>query len=326
MKEIQNTRAIIVGIFLFFGLIFLAGGIFMVGSLRDAFNKKIQITSLFDDVKGLDKGNNITFLGVKIGIVKDLKFYGKKRVVVILNVDKKTQKYIRKDAKVKIISDGLVGNKMLVIYGGSENAAQIKDGDVLMPEKTLSTEDMMNMLQENNKNLLVVTTDLKTISGKLIAGEGTIGMLLNDKAVYNNINAATASLHLTALRAGQIANSLAEFSAGLKKKGSLANELVNDTTVFISVKASVLQLQQVANKANAMVVDLKNATNNPKTTMGVLIHDEDAGNRLKAMIKNLESSSIKLDDDLEAVQHNFLLRGFFKKKAKNAKRDSTVLK
>ena len=115
---------------------------------------------------------------------------------------------------------------------------------------------------------------------------------------------------------------LAEFSSGLTKKGSLANELTSDTLVFKSVKASVLQLQQITDTAAVLISNLKMAGSNPKTSIGVLLHDEEAGAYLKESLKNLGSSSKKLDEDLEAAQHNILLRGFFRKKAKEAAKDS----
>ena len=107
-------------------------------------------------------------------------------------------------------------------------------------------------------------------------------------------------------------NSLADFSSGLNKKGTLANELATDTVVFNSLKASVLQLQQIADTATVFIGNLKEASGNTKTPIGVLLHDEKAGAQLKVSIDNLESSSKKLDEDLEAAQHNFLLRGYFK--------------
>ena len=198
----------------------------------------------------------------------------------------------------------------------------MQEGDTLEVEKTFSSEDVINMLQENNKNLLAITSDFKVISKKLANGEGTVGKLLSDTSVYTNINAATASLQLASAKAQQLVSSLAVFSSGLNKKGTLVNELTTDTVVFKSVKASVLQLQQIADTASVLVTNLKAAGSNPNTSIGVLLHDEEAGAYLKTSLKNLESSSQKLDEDLEAVQHNFLLRGYFKKKAKAAKSDS----
>lgn len=305
-----------VGVFVLLGILFFVGGILMVGNLHETFKRKMEIVSLFDDVNGLQKGNNVWFSGVKVGTVSNLHFYGKSQVEVRLKVETKAQQYIRKDAMVKISSDGIIGNKILIIYGGTSSAAEIQEGDTLTVEKTFSTEDMINTLQENNKNFLAITNDFKVISKSLVNGEGTIGKLLKDDAVYANINATTASLQLAAVKAQQLTTSLATFSSGLNKKGTLVNELTTDTVVFKSVKATVFQLQQMADTATAFVANLKKAGTNPNSTIGVLLRDEASGARLKETIKNLESSSRKLDEDLEAVQHNILLRGYFKKKAK----------
>ena len=317
MSESPNRHAVVVGIFIFIGLVFFLAGILLVGNLHETFKRKMEIVSLFDEVNGLQKGNNIWFSGVKIGTVSSLDFYGKSQVEVSMKIETKSQQYIRKDAKVKISSDGIIGNKILVIYGGTEESAEVQDGDTLAVEKTFSSEDMINTLQENNKNLLAITADFKSISTKLAAGEGTIGKFLDDSSVYENINAATASLRNASEKALQLVSSLAVFSSNLNKKGTLANELVTDTLVFNSVKTTVLQLQQITDTATVFITDLKQAGSNPDSPIGLLLNDEESGARLKETFKNLDSSSKKLDEDLEAIQHNFLLRGFFRKKAKN---------
>jgi len=318
MKESPNRRAVIVGVFVFIGLIFLLAGILIVGNLRETFKRKMNVVSLFEDVAGLQKGNNIWLSGVKIGTVDNLNFYGKSQVEVRMSIDTKAQKYIPKDSKVKISNDGLIGNKILVIYGGTEESLVVQEGDTLGVEKTFTSEDVINTLQENNKNLLAITNDFKAISRKMASGEGTIGKLLNDSSLYENINAATKSLQTATIKAQQLIGSLETFSSNLNKKGTLANELTTDTVVFKSVKSSVLQLQQMADTATVFIANLKKAGKNPNSAIGVLLHDEEAGALLKESLKNLESSSKKLDEDLEAAQHNFLLRGYFKKKAKNS--------
>ena len=316
MNESPSRRAVLVGVFVLLGIIFFIGGILMIGNLHETFKNKMEVVSLFDDVNGLQKGNNVWFSGVKIGTVSSLHFYGKSQVEVRIKIDTKTQQYIRRDAMVKISSDGIIGNKILIIYGGTATSAMIQEGDTLGVEKTFSTEDMINTLQENNKNFLAITNDFKVISKGLVAGEGTIGKLLKDDAVYANINATTASLQLASAKAQQLVASLATFSAGLNKKGTLANELTTDTVVFKSVKATVLQLQQIADTATSFIADLKKAGANPNSPIGVLLRDEASGARIKETIKNLESSSQKLDEDLKAAQSSFLLKGYFKKKAK----------
>jgi phospholipid/cholesterol/gamma-HCH transport system substrate-binding protein len=318
MNESPNKRAVIVGFFVFLGLIFLLGGILMVGNLRETFKNKLIVVAHFDEVNGLKKGNNIWFSGVKVGIVNSLTFYGKSQVEVSMNIATTVKQYIRKDAKVRISSDGLIGNKILVIYGGTEQAGEVIEGDTLGVEKTFSSEDMINTLQENNKNALAITNDLKAISAKLAGGEGTLGKLLIDNSVYENINAATKSLKNASAKAEELVSSLISFSSGLNKKGTLANELTTDTVVFNSIKASVKQLQLMADTATLFITNLKQAASNPNTSIGVMLYDQESGTRLKTTIKNLESSSQKLDEDLKAAQHSFLLKGYFKKKDKAA--------
>jgi phospholipid/cholesterol/gamma-HCH transport system substrate-binding protein len=170
----------------------------------------------------------------------------------------------------------------------------------------------------------VITNDFKLIMHKIASGEGTVGKLINDNSLYAHLDSATLSLQNASIQAKQLITSLSTFSKGLNKKGTLANELTTDTVVFKSLKASVLHLQQMSDNANVFVNNLKEASSNPHSSIGVLLHDEESGARLKQTIKNLETSTQKLDQDLEAAQQNFLLRGFFKKKAADKKKLTTT--
>ena len=309
MNEPVNRRATIVGLFIIVGILFLIGGILTIGNLHSTFSKKMSISTVFGNVNGLQPGNNIWFSGVKIGAVKKIEFYGKSQVKVIMNINIESRQYIRKDAKVKISTDGLIGNKILVIYGGTSSAQEIEEGDTLGNEPLLSTEDIMNTLQQNNLNILAITK-------KLANGEGTIGKLLKSDSIYNSIAATANSLQTASAKSQILIASLANFSAKMNKDGTLANDLVTDTIVFNSMKASVLKLQNIADTTTAFVNNLKVASENTKSPVGVMMHDEQTGANLKTTISNLESSSKKLDQNLEALQHSFLLRKYFKKEEK----------
>ena len=320
MNESPNKRAVIVGLFIFLGLAFLIMGILMVGNLHETFKRKMQLVSIFDNVNGLQKGNNVWFSGVKIGTVGSIKIIDKNAVLVSLEVERNAQNYIRKDAMAKLSADGLIGNKVIVIFGGTSHYAAVEDGDTLAIEKAISTENILTTLQKNNENILAITTDFKAISKKMTTNEGTIGKLLNDNALYNNVNSITLSLKDASLKANELINSLNQFGSKLNNQGSLANELVTDTIVFNSIKKSAKELRQMTESAKEIIDNLKVASSNQNTALGVLLHDEEAGADLKQTIKNLESSSEKLDEDLEAAQHSFLLKGYFKKKDKEAKK------
>jgi phospholipid/cholesterol/gamma-HCH transport system substrate-binding protein len=313
MSESIKKRAVVVGVFIVVGLIFLVGGILAIGNLHSTFSQKMNISTVVNDVNGLQAGNNIWFSGVKVGTVKKVEFFGNSQVKITMNINEESQQYIRKNAKVKISSDGFIGNKILVIYGGTADAPAIQEGDILVNEATLSTDDIMKTLQENNKNILVITS-------ALAAGQGSLGKMIKDDSLYNSFNNILATLQRTSNKAQSFMTYLADYSAQLRKEGSLSNDLITDTTIFNSLQTTMYELNKIADTTAAMMNSLNVAMNNTKTPLGVMTRDEQTGAALKETIIRLDSSSVKLDEDLEAMQHNFLLKGYFKDKDKAARK------
>ncbi len=320
--ESSNKRNVRLGIFIFIGLLFFVIGIMAIGSINKAFTKTIFVTSEFNDVSGLQQGDNIWFSGVKVGTVKEMEFLPNANVNVTMKIEEKSKEFIKKNANAKVASDGLIGSKIIVIYGGTPDASSIESGDKLAVEDLISTEDMMNMLQENNVNLLAITTDFKSITKKIAEGEGSLGKLLSNDEMYDNINVTISTLQNASNNAVKLTAEVNAFTKKLNAEGGLANDLVTDTAVFNSIQASVAQLNAITKTATEVANNLKTTTNdintNKNTPIGVLLNDEQAAASLKTTIANLESSTKKLNESMEALQHNFLLRGFFKKKEKDA--------
>lgn len=332
MKSTNNRRAVIVGIFILLGLAILVITILTLGSQRKTFERSVTVKSFFDNVNGLQKGNNIWFSGVKVGIIKKITITGKGQVEVDMDIEQQSKRFIRKDAKAKLSTDGLIGNKIIEIYGGTLKTTEIEEGDVLVADKLLSTDAIMNTFSENNDNLLQITNDFKIISSRLVKGEGSIGKLLTDETMIDQINATTATLENTAKNLERLSSNVSVYTSKLNNKGTLANDLVTDTVIFSRLRATVSQLQDVANISGAAISNLEKAgttlnkgLNDKNTPIGMLLNDEQSAGKIKITLQNLQSASKKLDEDLEALQHNFLLRGFFKKKAKQEKANSRII-
>jgi phospholipid/cholesterol/gamma-HCH transport system substrate-binding protein len=324
MDTKDNKRAIWVGLFLGLGLIIFILGIFTLGGQQKTFSKSIRISAVFDDVQGLKKGNNVWFSGVKIGTISNIRFIGAAQVDVRMSVDAATQQYIHRNANARISSDGLIGNKIIVIDGGSPQAPIVQNGDVLQAEKLVSTDDMFKTLQQNNQNLLSITGDFKLLSHKILQGKGTVGTLLADSTMGVQLRNSMRNLQAATTSAAHLAIQLDQFSRKMNTKGGFADQALTDTVVFNRIKASANQLQQAAANANKITENLNRTTNKFNATdnaIGVLINDPKAAAQMQSTINNLQQSSVKLNEDLEAAQSNFLLKGFFKKKAK-AKADS----
>lgn len=335
MKALKNNRPIIVGLFIFIGILIFAITIFTLGGQRRTFVKSFRINAIFNDVSGLLVGGNIWFSGVKIGTVKNITIYGDSRVLVSMSIENDLQSHIHTDSKAKIGSDGLIGNKIIVIYGGMPTTPIIQKNGFLAVESALNTDDMLATLQNNNKNLLDITNDFKSISKKIDKGDGPIGMLLNDQAMANNLKSTIATLQETgsnlktvSINGKVVFANLEALSHKINTPGNSIHDLVSDTIMYHSVNSSLKSLQNASYSVNQFSNNLEKvgeSLNQKNNAIGVILNDPDAGNSIKKTMLNLESSSKKLDDDLEAIQHNFLLRRFFRLNAKEevkAKKDS----
>jgi phospholipid/cholesterol/gamma-HCH transport system substrate-binding protein len=333
MKSTKNSRAVIVGIFILLGIAILVVTILTLGSQRKTFQKSIVVRAVFDDINGLQKGNNIWFSGVKIGTVKKISFYGNSQVEVDMNIEENSKEYIRKNAKARISSEGLIGNRIIAIDPGAAKSPPVENGDMIGVEKAFSPDEMMNTLQSNNKNLLEITNDFKMVSRGIAQGKGTAGRLLTDNRLIDDLQATLLILRKTATNAQRITSSVADYASQLQRKGTLANDLVTDTIVFSRLKATATQMQEVSATANSVVTNLSNTTknlntslNNRNTPVGMLLNDEDAAADIRVTLRNMQTASIKLNEDLEAVQHNFLLKVFLKRKQKKKHRKQKRVK
>jgi len=243
-----------------------------------------------------------------------------------MSIEKEAQSHIRKNAMAKIASDGLIGNKIVIIYGGDFTIPQVEMNDFLNSSISLSTDDMLATLQANNKNLLEITKNFKSISKKIDSGKGTLATLINDPTMAGKLNSTIDKLESTAsnfktvsLASKNVLSNLQGFSGKLNNPDNSINKLVSDTIIYDNIRVTLSQLEKSAEAVANFTANLKLVSerlNQQDNIVGTLLNDPSSAASIKVTLKNLETSSKKLDENLEALQHNFLLRGFFRKKEK----------
>ncbi|GGK58459.1 mammalian cell entry protein [Rufibacter glacialis] len=300
-------------------LVILIVGIFVLGGQQKRFTTTIPVSAVFDDVTGLKVGNQVLFSGVRVGVVKSIAIAGPAQVTITMDITQEAQKYIRKDTKAKIGSESMIGNKAIVLYGGSPQMPSIEAGDRLTTDGQLSTEAMLETLQQNNKNLLAITNDFKGLSNSLAKGEGLAGALLTDDELAKNFQAILANLQKTSATSVRASQALAQFSNKLNTQGGLADDLLTDTVTFNRLRATMTQLEQVMATTNQITTKLSTTTDklgSNNNALGVLLNDEQFALDLQMTMQNLEAGTDKLDANMESLQHSILLNGFFRRKAK----------
>jgi phospholipid/cholesterol/gamma-HCH transport system substrate-binding protein len=253
------------------------------------------------------------------------------KVEVDINIERKSVKFIPRNARARLSTDGLIGNKIIEIFGGTPGTTSIEDGDTVASEEQVNTDKMMKTLSKNNDNLYGITSNIKIITDRLVDGKGSLGQLLTDRTLSDRLNQVMKNLQAASDHINRITANVAQYTAQFNEKGTLANDLVSDTLIFASLRQTMNRLSTVADSSQAVIENLQGATrsvnnglDNPKSPLGMMLKDEKSASQIKLTLGNLESASKKLDEDLEALQHNFLLRRYFKKKAKKARADSTA--
>lgn len=321
-----------VGLFMLIGLLIFAAGIIFISNMRKIFIRKITAEAVFEDVNGLNKGNNVLFSGVKVGTVESLDFVPNKGVEVTFQIEEKSQKYIYRDAELSIGSDGLIGNPILVISGGDVKAGVIEDGHVFKVKKEDTQQDMLATLQQNNKNILAITEDLKSIVGSIESGEGNLGKLLRDESLYAQLDQTLGQLRASSYMITDLSKNMNEFGESLNNPEYLPYQLTHDKSLMPTLKSTMTNMQetssslkQTAGQANLMVSETRKDVNeilsSENSALGVLIHNKEMADYMKSTLVNVESGTEKLDENLEALQHSIFFRGYFRRKEKRENKE-----
>jgi phospholipid/cholesterol/gamma-HCH transport system substrate-binding protein len=321
----DNKKSVIVGIFVLIGIIILVVGILTLGAQQKAFVKSYRVFAVFDDVAGLQTGNNVWFSGVKIGTVRKIHFYGESQVEIEMNLESSTKDFIRKNSKATISSDGLIGNKIIVIYGGTGEAPPIEAGDRLEAVMPLDTDLMMETLQENNLNLVKITNDLKILTGRLAGGEGIVGAMLTDSVLVDEFKSIMSNLNQTASNSNRMSRELARFSTQLNQSGTLVDDLLNDTTLFGNLKTTSEELDQTVKQAQEAAENITKITENLQSTdnpAGMMLNDEEFAEMLKSTLGNLDTGSASFNETLEAMRYHWLFRRSFRKMERAREKES----
>jgi len=225
----ETSKKIRLGVFVTLGIAFFIIGIYYIGQQQRLFSPTIRIVSVFRDINGLQVGNNVRYAGINVGTVDNIILTSDTTVEVSILIDKDVREFVKKDATATIGSEGLMGNKLIVIASGSITAEPVKNGDQIQSVAPINMDDIMANLKVTTDNAAVITGDIATITGHMSKGKGPVGKLLIDSTMAEDLGA----------------------------------------------------------------------------TLG-----------------NLKSATKGLDENMEAAQHNFLLRGYFKKKEKEAQRNA----
>jgi phospholipid/cholesterol/gamma-HCH transport system substrate-binding protein len=182
------------GLFVAGGLALFVITIFIIGKQKNLFNPVFRLTSTFYNVSGLQVGNNIRFSGITVGTVDKISIINDSTVRVDMLIRKEVKQFIKSDCGVAIGSEGLIGDRLLIITQGTDDALLAKEGQELVSAEPVETDAIMASLQVTAWNAEVITQQLAQIMIKINSGEGTLGKLIADSSIAQNIDKTILNL------------------------------------------------------------------------------------------------------------------------------------
>ncbi len=312
------------GVFVVIGLLLFVGAIYFIGQKQNMFGEKVSISANFNNVNGLQMGNNVRYSGINVGTVKSITMVNDSTISVDMSIDEKMVKHIKKDAIATIGTDGLVGNMIVNIIPGTHGEIVVISGDVIKSYSKIGADDMLNTLSVTNENAAILTADLLKVTQSLTQGRGTFGRLLNDTIMASELQKTITSLKYASFKANTSFDELNTIMKDINFKASTAGILLSDTisgekmqTVISNLAIASAQIDTITRSLNELVKDIKEG----EGALNYLVTDTVFVNQLERTMINIEKGTANFDTNMEALKHSFLTRSFFRKLEREQKKE-----
>jgi phospholipid/cholesterol/gamma-HCH transport system substrate-binding protein len=300
----KNLAGAKLGIFIFLGSALMVILIFLLGNKDQLFASTFTIKAYFQNTEGLRNGASVRFGGIDIGAVKSIDIVPDTtgRVVVSMRIKDDVKRFIKTDSKATIETEGLVGNKVVMLSMGTEKAEEISDGGVILSQEPLTFANIIQETQGIMAYTKDMTKNMAEIVQKVNKGEGTIGRILNDDQLYQAATNLTKSAD----------ESMTSLSADMKEVIGLFDELgrgVKDVVANINgIVTRIDTVMQGISEGKGLLGSL--VSENGKETKSV----NQILDNLVVVSEDAKTSASRLAENMEALKHNWLFKSYFEER------------
>jgi len=194
MAEKNESFKIKLGLFVVGGMLLFIAAIIIIGKQKNLFDPVFYISAKFSSVSGLQVGNNVRLAGINVGTIDKITIINDSTVQVDMLVKQNVKRFIKTDAEVSIGSEGIIGDKLLVISQGSSGAKEVKAGQELAASEPVEMDAIIESLQVTAVNAELISRDLASIVGNINSGKGTLGRLIQDTIIADNLSQTMENL------------------------------------------------------------------------------------------------------------------------------------
>ena len=324
-RTISNVK---LGVFVLAGLLFLILLLYMIGRNDSLFGSNFKLRARFENVQGLSSGNNVRYAGIQVGTVKSVSIVNDTSIEVTMHIETRMMKIIRKNAVASIGTEGIMGNKVLNISPVRGDAPLVEENDELPVDKKTGMDDMWQTLSKTNNDIAFIADQLKQTVTR-INNSKALWQLLDDEQLAPDIKQSVKNIRVATARANDGVGYLEGILADIKQgKGSLGR-IIADSTMAIEIQAAIVKIGRVGEDADSLANQLRQLAQKVDDdlqhgpgTANALLNDTAMARNLTRTMENLRQGTEGFNEVIEALKHNFLLRGYFRKQERKAREAS----
>jgi len=322
MKK-QTASNIKLGLFVTAGIAFLIITLYMIGKNRNIFGGNYKIKARFHNIQGLQNGNNVRYAGMDVGTVNEINMINDTVIEVELLINNRMKQVIRKNAVAFIVTDGLVGDKVLNITPGDGLSDFATENDMIVSRRTFETEDMISKLEKTNENVSVISDSVLSFMRGIQDPKGVGGIIRNQK-IAGDIQSGIHDLQIMSENLKKTSYHFSQMINEIKKGEHGIGKFIMHSDISEKTDSLYEAFNNVSENLNEGITQLRDNLDsiNRKIqygsgTVAMLLNNEEAEATIREILANVEKGTDNFNQNMEALQHNIFFRGYFKKKRYN---------
>jgi phospholipid/cholesterol/gamma-HCH transport system substrate-binding protein len=264
-------------------------------------------------------------MGINVGTVKSVSIVNDTVVEVSMVIKEDVRQFIKKDAFATVGSEGLMGNRLINIVGGSPSTAMVEENDAIRTIKPVSSDDILRSVDYTSQYTAILSNELVKLVKDANRGKGVLGTIVKDSVLAQDLKSTMRNLNDASSQAHLLVKDFRNTMSDVNNSNGPLGTIIHDSAMKGNITRTFQNLNIASNELSESVKNIRSFSETLKQSQGPLytvMQDTAAAGNLRNTLAYAKTGVASFSEDMEALKHNFLLRGYFRKQEKKQKKAS----
>jgi phospholipid/cholesterol/gamma-HCH transport system substrate-binding protein len=310
-----SAKTVGAGVFVVLGALLFTGALFMVGERRMLFEDNFEVYTEFAQLGQLESGAIVRVAGMNAGEVTEIQVppSPSQKFRVKMTVRDDLHLLVRTDSIASAQTEGLVGGIFVSIASGTDQAPEVPEGGTIPSREPFVLADLLDQASET---ITQVNMTVEKLSGDL---ETTIQEIkVATKDAHQLFIDISPQIKAVAENGSRISADAQRIVASVRAGEGTIGKLLNDDTLYMRVNEIADRGREIADEAKTVMANVRQVSDEAKGAIADFRSKDGAAQGLFADMRGTllqaREATADLADNMEAMKHNFLLRGFFNRR------------